>query len=111
MLHLVYILAFTTLAFIAVGNLIRNLILIGSETTRNYPPKLNTPVPSGDREGTGAEYRLSRHQVPHPEFLDEEGMLIREPLLVMRSITVEDAREKLDALYNASSTGQDGQES
>ncbi|MDJ1178721.1 DUF2973 domain-containing protein [Roseofilum sp. BLCC_M91] len=94
MLHLLYVFAFTTLAFIAVGNLIRNLMVLGSESTRNYPPKVNDiPVDS---------HRTSSTQVPHPEFLDESGTVIKEPLLVMRSITVEDAREKLDSLYNSS---------
>ncbi|MDJ1169795.1 DUF2973 domain-containing protein [Roseofilum sp. BLCC_M154] len=94
MLHLLYVFAFTTLAFIAVGNLIRNLMILGSESTRNTPPKLkDIPIDS---------HRISSTQVPHPEFLDETGMVIKEPLLVMRSITVEDAREKLDALYNSS---------
>lgn len=94
MLHLLYVFAFTTLAFIAVGNLIRNLMILGSESTRNTPPKLkDMPVDP---------HRISATQVPHPEFLDETGMVIKEPLLVMRSITVEDAREKLDALYNSS---------
>ncbi|MBP0029558.1 DUF2973 domain-containing protein [Roseofilum sp. Guam] len=94
MLHLVYVFAFTTLAFIAVGNLIRNLMVLGSESTRTYPPKL-TDIPVEPN-------RISSTQVPHPEFLDDTGTLIKEPLLVMRSITVEDAREKLDALYNSS---------
>jgi len=94
MLHLLYVFAFTTLAFIAVGNLIRNLMVLGSESTRNSPPKLtDLPVNSS---------AFSSTQVPHPEFLDDSGTLIKEPLLVMRSITVEDAREKLDSLYNSS---------
>jgi hypothetical protein len=40
--------------------------------------------------------------VPHPELLDDTGKPINEPLLVMRSMTVEDAREKLDAIYKSS---------
>ncbi|MGK7933048.1 MAG: DUF2973 domain-containing protein, partial [Microcystaceae cyanobacterium] len=36
------------------------------------------------------------------ELLDERGQPINEPLLVMRSVSVEDARQQLDALYNAS---------
>jgi len=40
--------------------------------------------------------------VPHPEFLDDTGNVINEPLLVMRSINIDDAREQLDALYNSS---------
>ncbi len=92
MLHLLYIFAFTLLAFIAVANLIRNLILFSFDRERVYPPK---SVSLGDR---------SNHKsfTPHPELLDASGNLIREPLLVMRSINVEDARQKLDALYEAS---------
>ena len=38
----------------------------------------------------------------HPELLDERGRPINEPLLVMRSVSVEDARQQLDAIYNSS---------
>jgi len=34
--------------------------------------------------------------------LDNAGKIIREPLLVMRSINVEDARQQLDAIYESS---------
>jgi hypothetical protein len=43
--------------------------------------------------------------VPHPELLDSDGRIINEPLLVMKSMTVEDAREQLDALYKSSPSG------
>jgi len=90
MLHLLYILAFTILAFIAVANLIRNLIMFSFDQERIYPHMSNP-------------YASSRKQLtPHPELLDNSGNLIREPLLVMRSINVDDAREQLDALYEAS---------
>ena len=36
------------------------------------------------------------------EEYDEQGQVINEPLLVMRSVSVEDARQKLDALYDSS---------
>ena len=36
------------------------------------------------------------------EFLDSTGNIIKDPLLVMRSIDVQDARAHLDALYEAS---------
>lgn len=85
MLQLLYILAFTILALIAVSNLIRNLIMFSFERDRVYP--------------SGA---TSARTVPHPELLDSTGRVIKDPLLVMRSIDVEDAREQLDALYNAS---------
>jgi hypothetical protein len=38
----------------------------------------------------------------HPELLDETGNLINEPLLVMRSLSVQDARNQLDNLYKSS---------
>jgi hypothetical protein len=40
--------------------------------------------------------------MPHPELLDETGRVINEPLLVMRSMSVDDAREQLDALFESS---------
>ncbi|ARV62609.1 hypothetical protein BZZ01_31795 [Nostocales cyanobacterium HT-58-2] len=98
MLHLLYILAFTILAFIAVANLIRNLIFFSFDRERIYPPK---SVPSANQNRY--PHNVSTRQfTPHPELLDAAGNLIKEPLLVMRSINVEDARQKLDALYEAS---------
>ncbi|MDJ0734690.1 MAG: DUF2973 domain-containing protein [Nostocaceae cyanobacterium] len=98
MLHLLYILAFTILAFIAVGNLIRNLFLFSFDRERNYYPKSSSMTNHGKYP-----YSTSRGQsAPHPELLDNTGHLIKEPLLVMRSINVEDARQQLDALYEAS---------
>ncbi|MBD1912125.1 MULTISPECIES: DUF2973 domain-containing protein [unclassified Leptolyngbya] len=88
MLHLLYILAFTILAFLAVMNMVRNLMTLGSEASR--------PVGSG-RPGSG-----QRRNPPHPELVDESGSLIDEPYLVMKSISVDDARERLDALYESS---------
>lgn len=81
MFHLLYILAFTIIAFLAVGNLIRSLLSISTD------------------------YQYSSHsrrrpvEVPHPEFLDAAGNVIEEPLLVMKSIGVEDARQQLETLY------------
>lgn len=89
-LHLLYILAFTALAFLAVGNLIRNLMALGIESQRQYPPMA----------------RSQNRPAPHPELLDENGRMINEPLLVMRSMSVEDAREQLDAIYNSSPGGE-----
>lgn len=95
MLHLLYILAFTILAFIAVGNLIRNLMMFSFDADRTYSR-------SSIQQGNSA-YMSSRKQfIPHPELLDSSGNLIKEPLLVMRSVNVEDARQQLDALYEAS---------
>ncbi|MBE9010615.1 DUF2973 domain-containing protein [Pseudanabaenaceae cyanobacterium LEGE 13415] len=95
MLHLLYILAFTALAFLAVGNLIRNLMTLGIESQRQYPPTA----------------RSQNRPVPHPELLDENGRMINEPLLVMRSMSVEDAREQLDAIYKSSPGGESAQSS
>jgi hypothetical protein len=95
MLHLVYILAFTILAFLAVGNLIRNMMTLGMESQRQPRKGQFTP--------NSAAARQNRIQpVPHPELLDEFGNIVNEPYLVMRSMTVEDARERLDALYKSS---------
>ncbi len=94
LLHLLYILAFTVIAFLAVGNLIRNIMTLGLESQRQSAPM------RGD-----SAYR-SRSSAPHPELLDEDGRMINEPLLVMRSMTVEDAREQLDAIYKSSPGGE-----
>ncbi|MBD2676396.1 MULTISPECIES: DUF2973 domain-containing protein [Nostoc] len=96
MLHLLYIFAFTILAFIAVGNLIRNLIMFSFDRERTYPTN------SSGNQGSFGYYASRKQFVPHPELLDSAGNLIKEPLLVMRSINVEDARQHLDALYEAS---------
>lgn len=86
MLHLLYILAFTVLAVLAVSNMIRNLVRLGTEVQKpSAIEKANRPV-------------------PHPELLDNNGGVINEPLLVMRSISIKDAKEQLNALYE-SSTG------
>ncbi len=94
-LHLLYIIAFTILAFLAVGNLFRNLMTLGVESqraSRGWNPGGSSPV---SRSGA----------TPHPELLDDSGNVINEPLLVMRSMSVEDAREQLDALYESSPGG------
>ncbi len=96
-LHLLYILAFTALAFLAVGNLIRNLMALGIESQRQYPSLGNA--------------RSMNRPAPHPELLDENGTMINEPLLVMRSMSVEDAREQLDAIYKSSPGGESAQSS
>ncbi|NJM71086.1 MAG: DUF2973 domain-containing protein [Scytonema sp. RU_4_4] len=98
MLHLLYILAFTILAFIAVANLIRNLILFSFDRERIYPPK-SAPLAN---QGRYPHNSSTKQFTPHPELLDATGNLIKEPLLVMRSINVDDARQKLDELYEAS---------
>jgi hypothetical protein len=93
MLQLLYILFFSALAFLAMANLFRNMINLGTEAQRgstgwNATPK--KPV-----------------SPPHPEMLDSTGKVIKEPLLVMRSVTMDDVRTKLDAIYEASPGQQD----
>lgn len=90
MLHLIYILVFTAIALLAVSNLIRSLVTLSAETQKFYPPKY-----SGVDNPSGVK-------TVHPELLDERGKVIEEPLLVMRSVSVDDARSRLDALYDAS---------
>ncbi|MCX7592841.1 MAG: DUF2973 domain-containing protein [Fischerella sp.] len=97
MLHLLYILVFTILAFIAVTNLIRNLIMFSFDRERNYPARYSS-ANQGNYPYSGSR----RSFTPHPELLDSSGNMIKEPLLVMRSINVDDARQQLDALYEAS---------
>jgi Protein of unknown function (DUF2973) len=87
MLQLLYILAFTFLAFIAVGNLIRNLLAFGNEARQ--------PVRMGSTP-------RRPQPVPHPEMLDDAGRVVQEPLLVMRSIGIDDMRDRLDAIYDSS---------
>ena len=95
MIHLIYILAFTTIAFFAVSNLIRSLIAVSRDAQRYSPVSNNRSL---DRTSSPKPLRTKLH----PELLDEQGKPIEEPLLVVRSLTVEDAREQLDAIYNAS---------
>ena len=93
MLHILYLIAFTVIAFLAITNLIRNLFTLSMQSQRHYSP---TTKPAATAPHSKSNSML------HPELLDETGKPINEPLLVMRSLTVEDAREKLDALYNSS---------
>ncbi|NES99261.1 MAG: DUF2973 domain-containing protein [Sphaerospermopsis sp. SIO1G2] len=97
MFHLLYILAFTVLAFIAVSNLIRNLVMFSFDREKPYPANS-----SAGKKGSFGYYASKRQSIPHPELLDNTGNIIKEPLLVMRSVNVDDAREKLDALYESS---------
>ncbi|MGB3786606.1 MAG: DUF2973 domain-containing protein [Phormidesmis sp.] len=86
MFHLLYVLAFTVLAVFAVSNMIRNMVRLGTEVRQ--------PVQRAN----------SNRPVPHPELLNDSGGVIDEPLLVMRSISIKDARDKLNALYESSGT-------
>ncbi|MBD2106512.1 DUF2973 domain-containing protein [Nodosilinea sp. FACHB-13] len=90
MWHVVYIIAFAVLAIMAIANLVRNLILLGG----------NARNPQSPRTYGGQQNASGDRPMPHPELLDQDGQVIREPLLVMRSISVKDARDQLDALYN-----------
>ncbi|MGK7937682.1 MAG: DUF2973 domain-containing protein [Xenococcaceae cyanobacterium] len=105
MLHIVYILAFTIIAMIAITNLIRSLVTLSVDTQRMYPANgnLSQSAPISRRNS------FSSRKV-HPELLDEQGKVIEEPLLVMRSVSVEDARQQLDALYNSSPRKADREE-
>lgn len=66
MLHLLYILAFTVLAVLAVSNMIRNMVRLGTEVRQPVASQKSDPRP-----------------VPHPELLNEQGNVINEPLLVI----------------------------
>lgn len=90
MLHLLYVLAFTVLAVIAVSNMIRNMVNLGTQSRQPMRP-----------------HQSDRRPVPHPELLDDSGDVINEPLLVMRSISIKDARDQLDALYDSSGSSED----
>ena len=92
MLHLIYILVFTAIALLAVSNLIRSLVTLSVETQKFYP----------HQHPNSSTRRRPRSETVHPELLDEWGKVIEEPLLVMRSVSVDDARSRLDALYDAS---------
>ena len=89
MWQFLYIIAFAILAVIAVGNLLRNLFTLGAASQRDYRYPPNNPTSSAKTAS-------------HPELLDETGRVIDEPLLVMRSMSVDDAREHLDSLYRQS---------
>ncbi|NEP60487.1 MAG: DUF2973 domain-containing protein [Symploca sp. SIO2G7] len=93
MLHLIYLIAFTAIAFLAIANLIRNLFTLSMESQRHY---------SKARKPAVRDSCSQSNSTLHPEMLDETGKPINEPLLVMRSLTVEDVRQQLDALYNSS---------
>ncbi len=93
MLQLLYLIAFTVIAFLAIRNLLLSLLSVSMDAQNFYSPAGRSP---------GKNSRSPYNSVPHPELLDGKGNPINEPLLVMRSMTVEDAREKLDAIYKSS---------
>jgi hypothetical protein len=100
MLHLLYLIAFTVIAFLAIGNLLRSLLTVSMDSQRRYSPDGKPSVPWNTSPLGTARSRYNG--VPHPELLDDTGNPINEPLLVMRSMSVDDARAQLDALYNSS---------
>jgi Protein of unknown function (DUF2973) len=89
MLQIIYLIAFTILAVLAIGNLIRSLIGFSMDASQ---PRARNNANSPGYYRSGA--------VPHPELLDDLGNVTNEPLLVMKSISIEDARTRLDALYH-----------
>lgn len=56
-------------------------------------------------------YNYRSGATPHPELIDDLGNFTNEPLLIMKSISVEDARAKLDALYHDSPSPAEGENS
>ena len=90
MLQIIYLIAFTILAFLAIGNLIRSLIGFSMDASQSRS--------MADTTARGYSYRAGA--IPHPELLDDLGNVTTEPLLIMKSISVEDARARLDALYH-----------
>jgi hypothetical protein len=99
MLHILYILAFSVIAFLAISNLIRNLITVNSDSRRFYSQQ--------GRSNFNQGITRTQNSVPHPELLDDQGRPVNEPLLVMRSVSVEEARQQLDQIYNASPSQND----
>lgn len=79
MLQLLYCIAFGAVTFLALRNLINNLLTLGK-----------------------AEQQPRRRRVPHPELIDDQGNLTNEPLLVIRSTNLEEARSRLDQLFQES---------
>jgi hypothetical protein len=94
MFHALYIAAFLILTVIAVSNLVRNMMLLGSDARRQT-------------RTAGAAGTTSQPSASHPEMLDEAGKVTKEPLLVMRSISLQDARQQLEALYDGNPTATD----
>lgn len=95
MFHFLFMLAFGIIATVAIANLVRSFMMLSNET-RVYP----------NFQGNNPARTQRPRPTPHPEMIDELGQPINEPLLVMRSLDVEDARQRLDNLYNASPSGE-----
>lgn len=106
MLQLIYIFAFTIIAFLAIANLIRSLINLSVESQKMYA---RDAFGNRRRNHQSNSDRITKQPL-HPELLDEQGKVINEPLLVMRSVSVEDARQQLDSIYNSSPNQSDSEE-
>jgi Protein of unknown function (DUF2973) len=87
MIPTLYIIAFTALSILAVANLIRSMVALSKSEPTNRSL-------SNRRSAKGKAF--------HPELIDANGNITQEPLLVMRSFTMDDARARLDAIYEAS---------
>ncbi|MFK8181762.1 MAG: DUF2973 domain-containing protein [Phormidesmis sp.] len=122
MLHLLYVIAFTVLAVIAVSNMLSNLVKLGNQVrqpsnsqgygSQGYGPRYGNQGYGEQGYGPSSRYGdQEKRPVPHPELLDGSGDVINEPLLVMRSISIKDARDQLDAIYEASGSSEESQES
>jgi hypothetical protein len=89
-LQAIYIILFAILATLAIANLIRSMFNLGI-SSQGYGTAPSAPA------------SVSQATTPlHPELLDDRGHVISEPLLVMRQLSVDDVRDRLDALYEAS---------
>ena len=100
MLHLLYIVAFAIVAFFAISNLFRSMMVLGRDVRQGYGNAKDAM-----NNASSPSTSVSGNQPSHPELLDESGQVVREPYLVIKSISVDDAREKLDAIYKASPGG------
>lgn len=90
MLQTIYVILFAILATLAIANLVRSMFTLGI-TSQRYGTAPSGPAP------------ISQASTPlHPEMFDDSGRVISEPLLVMRQLSVDDVRDRLDALYEAS---------
>jgi hypothetical protein len=93
MLQILYIAAFTALSLLAVRNLVKSMISLAQSEAKVIK---NPRYPQNSYQGVTATRMI------HPELLDQDGNITDEPLLVMRSLSFEDARDRLDRLYESS---------
>ena len=88
MLQVIYLSLFALVSVLVIRNLFANLMAMSRNEMQ--PPALR-----------------KRPKNIHPELLDEDGNVTDEPLLVIRSASLEDARERLDALYRGDTSDDD----